>query len=756
LTDREHVATDLIGIVGLAGLAAGLVVLRTSDQIGFDPGAAWSGVASQLAVTLPAALLVLGATGLELGAGLVLARLLRRQPFDSLAEAAIAALVATTLKGALLIGLLGAFGLYRGAVLIAVDVAIVVWGRWVPIGPRVGRLLAAGWLDRATYRGSIPLAILVAVVWAGPVLLQLSSPVVPFIDVLPNYVGPAEHLRTFGFLSPLTETQSPIIGPSRSVLGYDALLGGVSTITNLPAVLAVAGYILPSTLLVAAGIQRLATAMVGDDVPIGPWALLAFALTESFARLGDARGTVIVLPLVCFALAIAVERSRRSTEPRGAGGNLPDAWRPGAGFAMGLALAAAVLVHPVVGAFAIATVAVLALYRHEQLAADAAVAGVTAVVIAIPQLGVMLGKPIPTLALAVALLVGPVLGAWFARRVARDERLRGALAWLALWARPALVLMLAIALAIAVAAGLLLPDEIPAGLGAGVQLVLDGCGVLLVALALGWLVGSAGARSALIAATAVVGVLAVVLTQLLPGDLGFFGDALRFEVPKTVHYWLPVFVSIGAGAGLAKAVALGRAGLPRWLAAIPAATAGPLAAIAVAVIVAFAAFPARTEAIDAYHLGEHQLSEALAIDLHYAGSGFWIGFPDSRTIVDEPRREIVDAIRREIDSGRLAHDTPVLHVAKSFQEWVSTPLGVFDGVTETFASPDQEVSHQTAGGRLFNMGDLAGLIDGGTFQYAVLEPNGLPDAAAVQAALVAKGYVSIFQNGQGMVYRLGG
>ena len=116
----------------------------------------------------------------------------------------------------------------------------------------------------------------------------------------------------------------------------------------------------------------------------------------------------------------------------------------------------------------------------------------------------------------------------------------------------------------------------------------------------------------------------------------------------------------------------------------------------------------------------------------------------------------MDAVRREIDAGRLRHDTPVLHVAKSFQEWVATPLGVFDGVTETFASPDQEVSHQTAGGRLFNLNDLPGLIDGGTFTYAVLEPNGLADAGAVRAAIEARGYVSIFQNGQGTVYRLGG
>ena len=45
-----------------------------------------------------------------------------------------------------------------------------------------------------------------------------------------------------------------------------------------------------------------------------------------------------------------------------------------------------------------------------------------------------------------------------------------------------------------------------------------------------------------------------------------------------------------------------------------------------------------------------------------AASG--VGFPDARTVVDEPRQEILDAVRAEIDAGRLRHDTPVLHVAQ--------------------------------------------------------------------------------------------
>lgn len=727
---RDGLGPDLVGLAGLAALAAGLLALRPSSDIGFDPGAALEGLLGQLPVTFPAAVLVAAVTGLELATGLVVARGVRRGPFDSLTEAALAAVVVAVLKGTLLVGLLGAFGLFRGPLLIAIDVAVLAGARWLPAIRSIRPILAiTDWRARLTVLPSIPLAALVAIVWAGPVLLQLASPVVPFIDVLPNYVGPVEHLRTFGILSPLTATQSPIIGPSRSVLGYDGWLGSVGAMSGLPGVLATSAFILPSTILVALGVQQLATAVAGPGRAVGPWALLAFAVTESFARLGDARGTVLVLPLVCFALALTVERSRAEW---------PDPWRPSAGLAIGLGLGAAVLVHPVVGAFTIATVAILAVARPDQLADDAAVAGVTAGLIAVPQLAVMLGLPVPPLVLAVwlpaAVAVGLVAGLAAKRRAVSDVLVR-----LARGARLGIVAIALLGLAAATAAGTLDPERLPAAAGAAWSMVIDSCGVLLVAIVLGWLLRIPAARSTLLVASVGVGLAAVVVTQLLPGDLGFLGDALRFEVPKTVHYWIPVFAAVAAGPVLAGAW---RAAGPPW----------PARAAAVAAIVVLAALPIRPEPIDAYHLGEHRLAESLAIDLRWTGRGFWVGFPDSREIVDPPRREIVDVIRAEIEAGRIRHDTPVLHVARSFQQWVSTPLGVFDGVVETFVSPDREVSHQTVGGRLRGMESLDGLIASGAYPYLVLEPDGLAGGESIRGSIVAAGYRSIFANGQGEVF----
>jgi hypothetical protein len=742
LRGRDEIALDLVGVVGLSAFLLGLVMLQASKNLGFDASKALTGVLSQLALTLPAAVLVLAATTLELASGLVLARAVRNRPFDSVADALLAAMVAAVLKDTLLLGTLAAFGLFRAPILIAIDIALI-GAVWLPQVRRHLRPVTAfpGWRAAVASIGSLPIAALIAIVWIGPVILQLASPVVPFIDVLPNYVGPVEHLRTFGWFSPLSATQSPIIGPSRTVLGYDALLGSLATMTNVSGALAIAGFILPQTVLVATGAHRLASALRRGDAPVGPWALLAFALSQSFARLADARGTVVVVPLICLGLAVAAEALRRrddddedstTTRPEA------DPWRIGRGGVTGLALGAATLVHPVIGFFAIVTVAIAGLWRPRELAGTAFVAALTAGLIALPQLATMIGASLPTLALGAWLPIAIAAGIWTGRAVGRSEPARALLERLGRLGRVVAVVAAVGVAILAVVASFVTLDRLSGALGPSLTVVLESSGLLLVVVALGMALGSRGARSPIVIAGLAVGAAALLITGILPNDLGFLGDALRFEVPKTVHYWLSTIAAVGAAAALAYGWSTDR--LP-WLARV----------IAVGAFVAAAALPLRLEPIDAYHLGEHRYSETFAIDLHYAASGFWVGFPDTRAIVDAPRQEILGALRDEIDAGRLRHDTPVLHLARTFQQWVATPLGVFDGVNETFLSLDPEVSHQTVGGRLFDVADLPEYLDG-TYPYVVLEPQGLPDA--LRDAITAAGYASIFGNGQGEVFAL--
>ena len=104
--------------------------------------------------------------------------------------------------------------------------------------------------------------------------------------------------------------------------------------TGLSGGLAIAGFILPQTILVAAGAYRLASAIRNGDPPVGAWALLAFALSQPFARLADARGTVVVVPLVCLGLAVAAELLAATTRTDGSVADRPrrgDRPRPGLG-----------------------------------------------------------------------------------------------------------------------------------------------------------------------------------------------------------------------------------------------------------------------------------------------------------------------------------------------------------------------------------------------------------------------------------------
>ncbi len=194
-------------------------MLGPSKELGFDANAALAGVASQLATTGPAALLVALIAAVELATGLVIARLARRTPFSSIADAVLAASVALVIKDFAELSVLGQLGLFRAPILAGVDVAIL------GLGWRLRPLISTGWRPSLVALGSLPLAALIGLIWLGPILLQLASPVVPFIDVLPNHVAPAEHLRTFGVFTPLTATQSPIYGPSRTLLGFTGVLG---------------------------------------------------------------------------------------------------------------------------------------------------------------------------------------------------------------------------------------------------------------------------------------------------------------------------------------------------------------------------------------------------------------------------------------------------------------------------------------------------------------------------------------------------
>ena len=81
-----------------------------------------------------------------------------------------------------------------------------------------------------------------------------------------------------------------------------------------------------------------------------------------------------------------------------------------------------------------------------------------------------------------------------------------------------------------------------------------------------------GARSIVLWAALGAGLGVAGLTQLVPADdPGLLAATVRFELPKTIHYWVPLFLAILAASGLEGLVhrqaipVIVRARVPPWL-----------------------------------------------------------------------------------------------------------------------------------------------------------------------------------------------
>jgi hypothetical protein len=686
---------EFVGAVAIVATLAGIRMLDGTALASSWTGAV-AGVASQLPVTLPAAVLVLAATVVQLAAGAVAVRALRGEPYRSVGDALLGGLVGAVAIGLVALMALGSLGWFVPVALVVLNGVMIGLGwfvrPWVVEAPR----LRVGWPTVA--------GVFVALAWSGSVILQLASPVVPFVDVLPNHVAPAQHVATFGAFDMLTTAPSPIYGPSRMFLGYTGLLGTATVLSGQPAGLAVAAFILPATILVGVGMARLASGVagVGTGIGMGWWMLITFTLTESFARLADARATVMVLAITAFCLVELLD-----------GGERP---RP---LVLALGLATAVFLHPLVGLLTAAVVAVMVAFQPDRYARIGVPALVGGGILALPQALAMVGVDLPSatglIAIPPALAVVWLFDRWDAGRY-----------WFALGLRA----FGAVATALVIVAALPSAEQ---WVRTFVDFFLE-YPVLGLTVVLAGAVAGRRAFPLMPVAAVLIGLLAVLAAAVVPWSaVGIEG--VDFEVTKTLHYWTPVFLALLAAAALRGVWT--RPDLVPWT-----------RTAAIGLFLITAALPIRAAPIEPLHLGEHRMSETLSIDLRFSETGFWLGYPDSRTVINDAQQELIDRLRDEVSAGLLRSTTPILHVAFNFQQWDATPIGVFGGMIETMVSEETEVSSHTAGGRLHPFSDLdAQLAE--EFPYVVLEPEGLP--TDTRQRILAAGFEPIFANPQGEI-----
>lgn len=711
----------MTSLVGLVALGIGLLLLQGS-HLGFTAQGAMNGVVSQLGTTLPAAVSVVLATAIEVVAGAALVRLIRWAPYGSLAEAAVWGLVGAVVKDTVLLLTLGSVGHFGPLPLALIDLALITGGFFLrPFvhlsehgsGPR--RWSPVAW--------SLPL-----VIWSIPLVLQLASPVVPFLDVLPNHVAPVEHLRTFASWESLAVSPSPIYGPSRIFLGYVALVGSVATLAGLPATLAVAAFALPLSVLLAAGGYHLCRLLAGPAA--GYWSLMTVPLTFTFLRLPDARATVLAFPLAAAAIALTLPEARDRARPLSLAGRS----RP---MLLAAALGSTVLVHPVIGGLAVVMVALIAVIGGGPLRRPLLAGVVGSALMALPQAALMVGLAAPPAWTAVpALPAGLLLAGWLAgpgpRRGGVTETLfpssaLGALGSLGAWRIALGSTLLLVALGGGAVLLLQRRPTLPMDVATSIGHTLADYTVILLALAIG-VVLARDARSWLVLGTGItVGLTASGMAQLAPIDTRL-GESIYFEIPKSVGYWAPWLVALAGGIGLGAL----------W---IRDAWPGVVRVGLASVVVAAAALPLRARPMDILGIEEHRYAESAAIVLGEAEVGYWLGHPDSRTLVAAPGAALAGQVRSEQAAGRLPPHAQLLHIAPSFQQWVATPLGVLTGVIETTATEDPEDSVHTLGGRLRGLEELDALLASGVFSYVVIE--GYEREAGYLDAAQAHGYVLI-------------
>ncbi len=716
-------------LFGVAVLAVGLGQVSGSADWGFTWGGALDGLLSQIPYTFSAAVLVAVATAANVLAGAIVLRFLGAPAFRSLSDLILAGFAAAVVLDAAALFLLGSFGLFGWPELLLLHFAALA----AYAGTRESRPLMAV-VPHIRARRPAAWWLLIVAIWAGPLIIQLASPAAPFMDVLPNQVAPVEHARVFGSFATLTTSPSPIYGPSRLMLGYVGLLGDLTTIANLEAILAVAAFALPLTILMAISMRQLASHLFGASA--GFWVLLTFPLTFTFMRLADTRGTVAAFPLAAYALALTARELRAARSDAGppAASGAPDDHRL-PNLPLAAALGGAILVHPLVGMVAATAAVGMLLLEPRRLGPLLIPALGAAALIAVPQAVTMLGIDAPSWvgSLCVAAAVSMAFGlAWLVSavrsRIPSSVRLSERIStprWMQLT-----LLVVAIWACLIVARQHIAPPDDPWSeiwnlfprllMVTTIGLVLG-----LARSARGWTVLGCGiaAGTAAWAASGLVGY--DTLTQ----------QAVHYEVPKTIEYWLPVMLALGGAGGIAAVMRL--------------RSLGALTAIALAALLFDTMYTYPGPLITNVQIGEHRGSESLGLALREAEQGYWVGYPDPRLIVDPAEQQVIDELRAEISAGRLGPSTRVLHIASSFQQWSSVPIGVFTGALETSISLQPELSIHTVGGRLLGFDQLPAEL-ASDYGYVVLEPAGLDPT--LPAPITAAGYHQIWSNSQATIF----
>ena len=359
-----------------------------------DLAAAWTGAGETARATVPALVIVWSALAVAIVA--LGGWLRRRAPDLLLSEAALGAVVVLWATTDVVLLVLGPTGWYRPNVLRAIYALVVL---------AAFRLARTGAPPAARRRpwppGAWVATFTIALVIVPLVLMQVGSPVSPFMDIL-ALIAAVQKVVTFQLYDPFANDASGIIALGRGSVGYDAPLSFVSLLAGQPAHLGITALIVPAALMQITALYLLGRRAHGSLA--GGLATLFLLTTFAWRRTMDVRGTCLTFALVSFGLAILAGRRSGTRTALG-----------------GLALGTAVTVNPLIGAVGMLVASVQAVVAWLDLGVPivvsvAALAGAT--VFALPQVMIGLSRPAPVWSLPIVASSGSAC--WRARPGSRN------------------------------------------------------------------------------------------------------------------------------------------------------------------------------------------------------------------------------------------------------------------------------------------------------------------------------------------------
>jgi hypothetical protein len=546
------------------------------------------------------------------------------------------------------------------------------------------------------------------------IVLQLGSPVPPFMDVL-NHPAAAQRIVTFhrylafdddpyGVFS--AHVQAPAVELFYAVL---ALGSGtkMATLAETAGMVPMAGLLLFTA-------YRLGRSLLGDTA--GGMASLLLFFTCLLRREQGMRATAVVFVLIGMGLAFFLDQRRNRTL-----------------FALGaLALGTSVAVHAVCGAFAMIVATAGVMFWIVSADWSRAVAGVIclagATMLAIPELLIGTQHPVayPILPLIQLAGIGVIVAG--ASRVERQSK-----------AKLVIDPILGAAIVAALFGVLIYRHWFT---GSIFDLVISNLPILcslaamgMVALGVLGLVGETAAWSAgVIAVALLIGSGAEIINNHLSmADLSLAQrDMLSNLVSKAADYWLP-FVLIFP-AGLVFALIHDRVSKP----------------LAVFAVLAILIYPwTLIDSPQDYDSAEHAISEQWAFNLSRAESGYWAGADDGRWMIGRDGFALMAVLERELKTGRITPATHILHLTSDTFPWALEPVAIFTGVDDDPIDFRYDPNNQfQAGSRVRGPNDLRAAL--GRRPPYILEQCPAP----AWMGDPPDGYDEIFESGNLRLYRL--